>query len=1379
MRPIIDGEIAGSTLLDTKAVPASSSFSNAEGGVHAYVPTAREGYPFGRSTIEGGLIDRLRSLKSSPTLLHEIFELQADIEPSAPALECGDHCLTYGELDAEANRMARYFRSLGVARGSYVGISLDRSEWPIIAILAVLKAGGTYVPIEPALPNDRMRYIAEAAEMSVIVTDAVYETRLSEISTAKLAIVEKYRGIASAFDNTRLSRSETQLRPEDVCYVLFTSGTTGRPKGVVTEHRNVVHFVGAFNEVCNTTAADRILQGFSLGFDGSVEEMWMAFSNGATLICGDKATPKFGADFTAFLNERKISFLSTVPTLLSTLTSDVPSLRQLIVSGEACHIDLVNRWARPGLIMRNVYGPTEATVNTTACVLEKGKAVTIGQPLRGYDIYILDAELRPVPRGEKGELYIGGPGLSRGYLHQPDLTAKTYIDWVPPTDCAAPGSEPPKARRLYKAGDLVRWNEDDELEFFGRIDSQVKLRGYRVELSEIEAVLIEQPEISTANVRIYEKDGMQSLAACILLADGVATLDRNHILAVLRDRLPVYMVPAYLDVLDAFPMLASGKVDRSRLPAPVQALVVEDDGDVEMSALETRIAEVWAKQLSVPKVGPEQDFFTDLGGHSLVAAQLATALRTALGHSVPVRDIYAHPTVRQLAAYVETLTTKTAEATSGNAWARAAALASAKNATPVRPWTTVFFQVVYQLSIVPILSLPLLYILPYGIDVLQKRASVTDLAIIALGVGVATWAALLVLAIVAKWVLIGRYKPGRYPMWGSLYIRWWIASRLQHLSGITAFNGTALAPFIWRAMGAKVGHRALLNPSLVYAWDCVRIGNDVSIGVDTQMPAFRIEQGHLVIGNVTIGDRCFVGAHSVLGLDVTMQDDSRLDDQSLLPDGNVLKSGVAYRGSPAQPAAVAVPTGTPVRYGPVRMFFYTLTQLVAGLAIALLTLAPVMAAGGLIAAVVVNYPANVSVPVFFALVPATMLVFALWSALCKSLVHPNPRPGVFKVYSFTYLQHWLSSIVMQIIQVVGMPIFTTVYLPSWMRLLGAKLGRHTEMSTVWRVNPDMLVAGDGVFFADGCMMGGMRTHMGRFEVAVNEIGDRSFVGNSAILSTGVNLGSNCLLGVLSAAPQSATDIPDNTDWLGSPGFRLPNRQKVEGFDPKLTYRPSAWLYLQRALIDGLRVVLPGYVLGGIAVAALLAVMWAYEQFGIWGAFTAIPVMSWFAITACIGTVVGLKWLIMGRFHPVIVPLWSRYVWWNELINGIYEALMAPFVTNFFGTPFAPALMRLLGCKIGRYCYMETALFSEFDLVNVGDHAVLNAGVVMQNHLFEDRVMKSSSLTVGEGCSVGNMSIVLYDTVMEPGAVLGPLSLLMKGETMPKGSRWHGSPTVEV
>jgi len=1304
--------------------------------------------------------------------LHEIFELQTDGTPDAIALECGNRTYSYRDVDVEANKFARYLRARGIGVGSLVGITLDRSEWPVIAILAILKSGAAYVPLEPSLPNERIRYILETAGITAVVTEAAHDCRLRKIADCELIIVNDYRSQSDTIPGFRLSQIEIAVQSTDICYVLFTSGTTGRPKGVVAEHRNVVHFVDAFNDACNTTAVDRILQGFSLGFDGSVEEIWMAFSNGATLVCGDATTPRFGEDLADFLDEKRITFLSTVPTLLSTLPRDIPSLRQLVVSGEACHIDLVNRWARPGRTMLNVYGPTEATVNTTAAILKKGMPVTIGRPLRGYDIHILDAELRPVPKGEKGELYIGGPGISRGYLGQPELTARSYIDWIRPENADERTAAKGAAQRLYKAGDLVRWNDDNELEFFGRIDSQVKLRGFRVELSEIEAVLIEQSEISAAVVTVFEENGLKHLAAYVLRS-GQGEIDRTRVLTVLRNRLPTYMVPSYLDELETFPRLASGKVNRAQLPVPKHPLINEDEGAAaaHMSAFETRVAAIWAKQLGLANVGPKQNFFSDLGGHSLVAASLANALRDEFAVNIPVRDIYSYPTVRELAARLNVASARD----HGNDLDTAPVAVIA----PKRPWYTPAIQFIYLLSVVPILALPAAYVLPLAIDALQRRASVIELAVVGLGVVAATWAALILFAIAAKWLIIGRYRPGRYPMWGSYYIRWWIVSRLQHLSHISAFDGTPLAPVIWRAMGAKVGKRCLLNPSLIYAWDCICIGDDVSIGTDTQLPGFRIENGEMIIGSVGIGSRCFIGRHSALGLNVRMGDDSMLDDQSMLPDGTEIPSGTAFRGSPATLGEVSAPLGRPVQFGCARLAIFALLQILFGTAIVLVTLAPLAVGAWLGATLAVNNSVAVWGPAFAVLVPVTFLAFAIWAAICKRLVHPRPRIGVFQIYSWKYLQHWLAGLVMQIIKTVGRPIFTTVYLPPWMRLLGARLGRHTEMSTVWRIDPDMLTAGDGVFFADGCLIGGMRAHLGRFSVARNEIGHGSFIGNSAVLPSSCKVGNNCLLGVLSTPPAPTSGLADNTDWLGSPGFRLPNRQKVTGFDSRLTFAPSIGLYLQRALIDSLRVLIPGYVLGGIGVVSLLVILSVYETYGIGGAYTAMQLLVWGAVFTCLGTVISLKWFIMGRFRPVVVPLWSRYVWWNEMINGLYESLMAPLVTNFFGTPIAGVLLRALGCKIGKYCYIESALYSEFDLIELGDHVALNAGAIVQNHLFEDRVMKSSALRIGNGCTIGNMSVILYDTTMGSNAVLRPLSLLMKGERMPSGRTWHGSPTVEV
>jgi amino acid adenylation domain-containing protein len=364
-----------------------------------------------------------------------------------------------------------------------------------------LKAGAAYLPIDPTCPDERIRYIVGEAEIKVLLTEQALMERFARVFTGQVVMLDTDAAEIAKQDAWRLTGDDTGLKPDDLCYVIYTLGTTGRPKGVMTEHRNARHFVEAFNEVCATTFKDRVFQGFSLGFDGSVEEIWMAFSNGATLVVGSDDTPRFGNDLARYLASHGVTYLSTVPTMLTTMTETVPSLRQLVVSGEVCTPELVARWAHGGRRMLNVYGPTEATVNTTVALCEPGRPITIGRPLRGYEAFVLDAAKRPVPRGTKGELYISGAGVSRGYLKQPDLTARSFM--MSPCGCG----------RLYRTGDLVCVNENGAIDFFGRIDDQVKIRGYRVELSEIENVLLEQAPIASAVASVCERDGVPFLAA--------------------------------------------------------------------------------------------------------------------------------------------------------------------------------------------------------------------------------------------------------------------------------------------------------------------------------------------------------------------------------------------------------------------------------------------------------------------------------------------------------------------------------------------------------------------------------------------------------------------------------------------------------------------------------------------------------------------------------------------------------------------------------------------------------------------------------------------------------------------------------------------------
>jgi non-ribosomal peptide synthetase-like protein len=1296
---------------------------------------------------------------TSTACLHELFEVQVDACEDAVALVCGDISLSYGELDAHCNRLAHYLRFLNIGPGKLVGVFFDRSELPIFALLAILKAGAAYVPIDPVLPDDRIRYILAEAKIAALLTERVHLERSSELFRGPTVALDDCPAIR-VFPSRRLTRVDTGVSNDDLCYVIYTSGTTGYPKGVMTEHQNASHFISAFNRVCTITDTERIYQGFSLSFDGSVEEIWMAFSNGATLVVPTRDAPKFGPDLAIYLAQQKVTYLSTVPTMLWTLNEDVPTLRWLVVSGEICTPELVARWARPGRRMLNVYGPTEATVNTTATHCVPGRPVTIGQPLSGYEILILDEDMRPVAKGVKGELFVGGRSISRGYLDQPELTAKSFLTSLY------------DGRRLYRTGDLVRLNDDGEIEFFGRMDSQIKVRGYRVEPSEIEMVLREQRNVAASAVTLWGEAEMPILAAHITLTDKAAPIDRGVLLATLRSRLPCYMIPTYLDVVNELPVLTSGKLNRKALPDPVSPLVdVGDIGVPPKTPMERIIAEVWAAAFGIAKVGVEQDFFMDLGGHSLLAARTTSMLRSA-DLQVAVRDIYSFPTVRKLAKSLEEPSASTDA--SRESTAEVPGFASLPRAPSGAMAVT---QGAWIVSLSFALSTPLFITLPVLDDLLHDRGSAVAAVGFITAMALATPVLMMALSIAGKWLIIGRYRSGAYPLWGSFYLRWWLVRSLQALSGASLLAGTPLLPTYYRLMGAKIGRGCSLRSTHCAAFDLVSIGDDSSIGPDTQLYGHRIENGYLLIGGIEIGKCCFVGAHSALGLGVRMEDGARLDDLSLLPDKEVIPAGEHWRGSPARPAEVTVPGGELLRAGSLRVLAFTFVAVALGALLAMALSAPVIGVTFALLSMFLHGLVLESILGAVLAIPLLVIFTCVWVALLKVIILNRAKPGIYPLYSIYHLRYWLVSGLMRACRTMLLPVFTTLYLPPWLRLLGAKIGAHAEMSTIWSLVPDLLTAGEGSFFADGCMIGGSRCFGGRFEIRRNSVGARSFVGNSAMLQTGASLGENSLLGVLSTLPHRTERTPDGTDWLGSPGFRLPNRQKVEGFDEKTTFRPTPRLYAERAVIDALRILIPAFVAVGLGLVAVIVLLYTYETYGLWLALAVDPVLDATVLGCAVMIVVALKWSAMGRFQPVVVPLWRRYIWLNEMVNGAYESIMAPIVAIFFGTPFAAPLLRLLGCKIGRNCYIETNLFSEFDLVDIGDHVALNAGVIIQSHLFEDRIMKSSYLQIGDECSVGNMSVVLYDTRMENRATLGPLSLLMKGETMPANSRWRGIPTV--
>ena len=760
-----------------------------------------------------------------------------------------------------------------------------------------------------------------------------------------------------------------------------------------------------------------------------------------------------------------------------------------------------------------------------------------------------------------------------------------------------------------------------------------------------------------------------------------------------------------------------------------------------------------------------------------------TKIRETTGCPITVRNAYEFSTVQRLAAHLDSLRA-TALPTARAADATSCTPTSKDRFDAVPRWrrlTTTASQAFSMYLLSTPVMLPATVVFLLGLGWVQGTVSTARLLVMALVVvPVLTWPALLALSIAAKWVLIGRYRPGEYPLWGGYYLRWWLVNRLSAYSGAGALAGTPLLPIYFRLMGARVGPRCTLNTTQCSAWDLVSIGADSSIGADTQLLGYRVEDGMLRIGGVDIGKRCFVGIHSALGLGVRLDDDSALDDQSLLPDGHVIPPGEGRHGSPALPADVARPSmACPVRQSTTRRFLFGLAHVVAADLLIVAMMVPgltfllgywfAFSRGGVVG----------GASAMIASVPVGVVVYALYIAGLKKIVLGRIRPGTYPVLSLVYLRKWLSDGLMAATRALLLPVYTTLYLPPLLRLLGAKIGPRAEISTVWAFSPELIDIDAESFFADGSIIGGRRTDRGVFQVGVNRIGRRSFVGNGAVMPVGKSLGDGCLLGVQSIPPAEGRSTPDGSEWLGSPSFPLTHRVKVDTFDTTRTFSPTRRLLAERALIDGLRILIPGYVGLATLAATVLTLYLLYRDAGLGVMVGLSPVVGLVYGFVAAAFVAALKKCVMGTYRPEIKPLWCRYVWLNEMVNGAYESIFAPVVSTLLGTPFIAPFLRMIGCRVGRHTYIATTLFSEFDLVEIGDFVALNHGVVVQNHLFEDRVFKSSTLRIEDEAALGNMSIVLYDSVVRRGAVVGPLSLVMKGEAIEERTRWQGIPTVQV
>ncbi|WP_420643163.1 amino acid adenylation domain-containing protein [Candidatus Leptofilum sp.] len=576
-------------------------------------------------------------------LVHQWVEDVAEKMGDRTAVTYQNQPLTYTQLNAKANQLAHYLQANGIGPESILAVYFDRSPEMVIAALAVLKAGGAYLPLDPNYPAERIQFMLEDAQPHTLITHSQLSANLQSPNHNLLNLDADWPQIAEHGQQNPTS----WVTADNAAYIIYTSGSTGRPKGVVVTHRGVPNMAQAQHKAFGIGVESRVLQFAAFGFDASVSEMFVTLTAGATLVLADADALLPGPDLVNLVREQNVTAVTLAPSALAILNpDDFPSLQMVVAAGEACSAEVVARWS-PGRRFVNGYGPTEATVCATTAVLTPADTrVHIGRPIDNTQLFVLNKDLQPVPVGTPGELAIGGIGVARGYLNRPKLTAERFV--TNPFDKMARGQRDKGIEnsatpsKMYRTGDLVRYLPDGNLEFLGRLDHQVKIRGYRIELGEIEAALRQETAVQDALVLASEDAGTGAQLVAYVVGQSLSVSELRQQLS---QHLPAYMVPTVFMLLDAFPLTPNGKIDRKALPTPTAVAAV--NYVAPRTDVETIIATFMAETLNMPRLGVHDNFF-ELGGHSLLATQLVTRLRQNLRIELPLRALFDAPTVAKL-----------------------------------------------------------------------------------------------------------------------------------------------------------------------------------------------------------------------------------------------------------------------------------------------------------------------------------------------------------------------------------------------------------------------------------------------------------------------------------------------------------------------------------------------------------------------------------------------------------------------------------------------------------------------------------------------------------------------------------------------------------
>ncbi len=1302
----------------------------------------------------------------SETLV-DIFRATASRAPdkTAIALIGGGQALTYCELEARTQRVGRALAARGVRRGQRVGLWVSRSLDLHVLLLGILAAGAAYVPFDADTPAARVLDCLADCGANWLVTDSVDPLPAEEprIVTLTLGQLLESDDVGAKLDTPR---------PDDAAYVIYTSGSTGRPKGIEITHRGICHYLRAGNAVLGIDASDVVLQQASVAFDLSLEEIFVPYLVGATLKV---APPNFlqRTDRLADVLETEgITVVDTVPTLLSLLERDPASVRLIILGGEACPAPLAERFARSGRRIVNTYGPTEATVVATTCELRPGEPVTIGTPIANTVVCVVDEEMRPVAPGDVGELLIGGPGVASGYIGLPELTAQKFIN--NPFE-----EEADRHPVLYRSGDAVRINSEGMLEFHGRIDSQVKIRGYRIELGEIESALSDQPEVEVAAVVVHKQPVVGDMLVAYVVAGIAFDLDKTR--ALLAERLPAYMLPQHWRMRAELPRLPSGKIDRNSLAAePIEIRTSRDQQESPSTLTEGVLLKAAQDVLGQPVIDLDADFFEDLSGHSLLAANFVSEVRktTALA-GIALQDVYGERTLRKIAAALDART-------------HGSSIPHQDLSFEPPPFRRRFICGLAQAAALPfiiaIVTLQWMGLLLSSIYLIRAETPLWKEVVILCGIfaGLNLGSKLLVVAL--KWLVIGRTKPGVYPLWGAYYYRIWLMQRIVHLTGHKFLQGTPLMRIYLRALGAKVGRDAIIHEFEEGAIDLISIGARVSTGQKVRFANVEVIGNEVHVGCTSIGDDAVIGNACVLEGDVVIGAGAEIADLTSIPAGMRVGSHERWDGAPGRYVGHVQPHGLPPHpeagsllraWHVVRYFVtYNLAMMIGLLpifpAFYILTELDDFTFGDRDHVVPWEWVFVLAWPAAMILILSSILLIVVmrWALL------PVVRPGTHSIFSGFYFRKWVMSLATETVLETLNSLYATLFMRNWYRLMGTKIGRGTEISSNFAGRYDLIELGEDNFLGDEAIFGDEDVRGGWMTLDRVKTGNLCFFGNLSVVAKGAQIDDGALIGVKSKLPESGR-VGANETWFGSPPIEIPNRQRVV-LGNSLTYRPPLRMRALRTGFEALHTSLPTAVLITLAYVSADVMEFPIDA-GDWGMAIAIFFVAGLLVSLAMVLVsVGFKWLLMGAYRPTVRPMWSWWAMRTEAVAVLYGGLSSKVMLDYLrGTPFLPMMLRLYGTKIGKGTYLNSPDLTEFDCVEIGDFAVVNMLASPQTHLYEDRVMKVGRIKIGRGVTIGTAAIVLYDSEIGDFARLSPLTVVMKGESIPPHTVWTGAPARRV